>query len=225
MTTLTTSSRSAVRRRAWVKAGLLLALLVVLLVLALQFSGPEVAAIRRHVEDAGPWGPLVFYVFYVGVSLLPAPKNLLTIAGGLLFGLVPGAALALAGATTGAMLSFAGARVLGRSAIEQIGSPRMVRIDRLLRDHGFATVLVLRLLPVVPYTAVNYAAGVSAVRALSFLLASAVGMIPGSLAYAAFGAYGATDPWRTAVAGSGLLLLLVIGGLLARRLPGHTSQS
>ena len=184
----------------------------------MQFSGPEVAAIRGHVEDAGAWGPLVFYLFYVGVSLLPAPKNLLTIAGGLLFGLVPGAALALAGATTGAMLAFAGSRLLGRSAVEQIRTPRLARIERLLRDHGFLTVLVLRLLPVVPYTAVNYAAGVSAVRAASFFLASAVGMIPGSLAYSAFGAYGATDPWRTALAASGLLLLLVLGGWLGRRL-------
>ena len=79
-------------------------------------------------------------------------------------------------------------------------------------------VLLARLVPVVPFTAVNYGSGLTAVTFPAYLLATAVGIIPGTLAYVAVGAYG-TDPgnWPFLLA-AGVLVALSLGGAwLARR--------
>ncbi len=214
--TLVPPSVDGHRRGVLLRAALLAVLITLLLVLTWRFGMPEIAGIRDRVAAAGAWGPIVFFSLYSVIAVLPVPKNLLTIAGGALFGLIPGAALSLAGATAGALIAFGASRVLGRAAVEQISARRLARLDAVLRDHGFVSVLILRLIPVAPYTAINYAAGLSGIRVSGFAVGSALGMIPGSLAYAAFGAYGTTDPWRTAVAASVLLLLVVVGGLVGR---------
>jgi len=74
-------------------------------------------------------------------------------------------------------------------------------VDALLSDHGLSAVLVVRLVPLVPFIAINYASGLSGVRFRHYVLGSALGMVPGSLAYAALGAYG-SNPWGLAAAGS-----------------------
>ena len=160
---------------------------------------------------------MVFVAGYVALSLVPSPKALLTVAGGVLFGFWAGAALALLAALVGAVLSFALGRVLGREAVDRLTRGRLARVDELLSTHGLASVLVVRLIPVLPYTAINYAAGLTGVRLRHYVLGSALGMVPGSLAYAALGAYG-TEPWRIAAAATALVVLVVGGGWWAQRL-------
>lgn len=198
-------------RAARLKAVGLGLLLVGLMVIALVLGTPDVDAMRADVDEAGAWGPVVFLALYLGLSLIPCPKALLTAAGGALFGLVPGATLALLAALVGAVISFGIGRLLGREAVDRLTRGRLAEIDVLLRDHGFSAVVLVRLVPLVPYIAINYAAGLTGIRLRDYVLGSAVGMVPGSLAYAALGAYG-TEPWGLAAAGSALLLLIV-GGL------------
>ena len=198
-------------RATRVKAASLGALLIGLAVLAVVLGTPDVEAMRAEVDEAGAWGPVVFLALYLGLSLIPCPKALLTAAGGALFGLVPGAALALLAALVGAVISFGIGRLLGREAVDRLTRGRLAEIDDLLRDHGFTAVVIVRLVPLVPYIAINYAAGLTGIRLRDYVLGSALGMVPGSLAYAALGAYG-TEPWGLAAAGSALLLL-VVGGL------------
>lgn len=203
-----------------IKLSVLTVILIGLGVVALTLGSPDVDAVRARVDEAGAWGPAVFFAAYLGLALIPCPKALLTAAGGALFGLVPGAALALSAALVGAVVSFGLGRVLGREAVDRIASGRLAQVDARLRDHGLAAVLVVRLVPLFPYIVINYAAGLSGVRFRHYLLGSAVGMVPGSLAYAALGAYG-TDPWGLAAAVSALLVLIVGGSYWARRLdPG-----
>lgn len=186
-------------------------------ILILVLGPPDIDAVRTRVEAAGAWGPVLYVLVYVALALIPYPKALLTAAGGALFGLPVGAALALLAALAGAVVSFGLGRLLGRTTVDRLIGGRLARVDALLGDHGLAAVLVLRLAPVVPYIAINYAAGLSAVRLRHFVLGSGLGMIPGTLAYAALGAYG-TDPWGLAAAATALVLLLVGGAWWARRL-------
>lgn len=204
-------------RNAALKGVALGLLLVAIVTLALVLGTPDIEAMRARVHEAGAWGPALFVALYVGLSLIPCPKALLTAAGGALFGLVPGAALALLGALVGAVISFGIGRLLGREAVDRLTRGRLVQVDTLLRDHGLAAVLVVRLVPLVPFIAINYAAGLTGVRLRHFVLGSAVGMVPGSLAYAALGAYG-TDPWGLAVAVTALVALVAGGTWWARRL-------
>ena len=204
-------------RAAVVRAGALVVIVLGAVVLAVVLGTPDIPAMRSRVDAAGVWGPALFFVVYAGLTLLPGPKALLTAAGGALFGLWVGAGLALAAALLGAIVSFGVGRLLGRDAVDRLIRGRLARVDTLLADHGLSAVLVVRLVPLVPFTAINYASGLSGVRFRHYVLGSTVGMVPGSLAYAALGAYG-THPWGLAAAGSALIVLVVGGSWWARRL-------
>jgi uncharacterized membrane protein YdjX (TVP38/TMEM64 family) len=215
-------------RAALVKAGALALIVLGAVGLALILGTPDIAAMRSRVDAAGMWGPALFFALYTGLALIPCPKALLTAAGGALFGLWAGAALSLAGALVGAVISFGVGRLLGRDAVDRLIRGRLARVDALLSDHGLSAVLVVRLVPLVPFIAINYASGLSGVRFRHYVLGSALGMVPGSLAYAALGAYG-TDPWGLAAAGSALVVLVVGGSWWARRLAprraGHSTEN
>jgi len=214
-------------RAALIKAGALALLVLGAIGLALILGTPDIAAMRSRVDAAGVWGPALFFALYTGLALIPCPKALLTAAGGALFGLWAGAGLALAAALVGAIISFGVGRLLGREAVDRLIRGRLARVDALLSDHGLSAVLVVRLVPLVPFIAINYASGLSGVRFRHYVLGSALGMVPGSLAYAALGAYG-TDPWGLAAAGSALVVLVVGGSWWARRLDprraGHSTE-
>lgn len=214
-------------RAALMKAGSLALVLLGAIGLALILETPDIAALRSRVDAAGVWGPALFFALYAGLALIPCPKALLTAAGGALFGMWAGAGLALAAALVGAVISFGLGRLLGRDAVDRLIRGRLARVDALLADHGLSAVLVVRLVPLVPFIAINYASGLSGVRFRHYVLGSAIGMVPGSLAYAAIGAYG-TDPWGLAAAGSALIFLVVGGSWWARRLDArrveHTAE-
>lgn len=207
-------------RAAVLRAGALVLIGLAATGLAVALGTPDLAAIRSRVDAAGGWGPALFFVVYAGLTLLPGPKALLTAAGGAVFGLWVGAGLALAAALVGAIVSFGVGRLLGRDAVDRLIRGRLARVDALLADHGLSAVLVVRVVPLVPFTVINYASGLSGVRFRHYVLGSAVGMVPGTLAYAALGAYG-TNPWGLAAAGSVLVVLLVGGAWWARRLNGR----
>lgn len=124
----------------------------------------------------------------------------------------------LVGATAGAGIAFALARLLGRDAVARIDNARLRRLDALLARRGLLAVIGVRLVPLLPFTALSYACGLSAVRPRDYLLGTAVGILPGVVAYVAIGAFGATpgsDPFLLAV--GGLVALAVIGSVVHRR--------
>lgn len=178
----------------------------------------DVAALRSRVSDAGLSGMALFVGAYAMVTLAPLPKNALSAAAGLLFGLVTGVLVVLVAATIGAAAAFWLGRVLGRDSVARFLGPRVRRVDGLVRRRGFLSILALRLVPVVPFTLLNYGAGLSAVRFRDYLLATVVGIVPGTVAYVALGAYGASPrSWQFATAVAVLGLLTVGGALAARR--------
>ena len=87
----------------------------------------------------------------------------------------------------------------------------------MLRRRGLLAVIGIRLVPLLPFGTVNYASGLTAVRARDYVLGTAIGILPGATALVTIGAYGATPgslPFVLAVAG---LAVLAVGGLVAAR--------
>ena len=217
-------STAAGRARAWARAGALVVLLITMLVVEQQRGWGDVGLLRERVAAAGPLGAVAFVVGYAVLVLLPAPKAVLTVLGGAIYGWWLGALLSWVGAMVGAAAAFGLGRALGREAVDRLTRGRVARADELLAQHGFAAVVAVRLVPVLPFTAINYAAGLTGVRWRHYAVGSALGMVPGSLAYAAVGAWGA-DP-RGLIAGAGLLVaLVVLGGMLGRSVLGHDSAT
>lgn len=197
-------------------AALVLAFVLVSVGLHLSgWSGPE--RLQALVESAGWAGVAVFVVGYAVLVLAPTPASVLTILGGALFGLWWGTLLAWAGALLGALGGFLLGRRLGRPAVDRLLRGRLQQADQVLTRHGLVAVLAVRLLPLFPFTPLNYAAGLLGVRARDYVLGTAVGIVPGALAYAAVGASGA-DPVGIALGVGGLVLLALLGGTVGRRL-------
>lgn len=110
------------------------------------------------------------------------------------------------------MLAFGLARLLEREGVDRLLRGRPARADAALSDPGSARCCSPRLVPVLPFTTINYGAGVTGVSFAAYVAGSAVGMIPGTIAYATLGAVGDTDPRVTGAAVATLVLLSVGGG-------------
>lgn len=129
------------------------------------------------------WAPLIYIAVYAGGCLIAVPGVLLTVLGGLTFGTGYGTLYVIVGANLGASLAFGLARVLGREFVERHVKGPIDAIDRQLRNQGLLRVLQLRLIPLVPFNALNFACGLSGVRYRHYLLGSLAGMLPGIFVY------------------------------------------
>ncbi len=207
----------------WLRLLLLAALIAAITAVVSALGVGELARVRTWVDQAGWLGPALFAAAFALLTLAPLPKNALSAAAGLLFGLVPGVLVVMTGATAGAVAAFALTRLLGREVVERLAGARVARVDALLRRRGLLGVLVARLVPLLPFTVINYGSGLSAVRFRDYLLGTVVGILPATIAYVALGAYGrrpASWEFATAVV---VLLAMSAGGLLWARRARHRS--
>ncbi len=180
-------------------------------------GAPSRSGVQRLVRGAGPLAPLSFVVLYVVLTLLMFPGAIVTAAGGVLFGVALGTVYAVVGASIGATLSFFVGRRLGRSEVEKIAGQRLGKLDRWLERNGFVAVLYLRLIPVVPFNVLNYAAGVTGIQSRDYVLATAIGIVPGTFAYAALGGSFDDPASPVFIAAVGLIVLLAFAGPLVNR--------
>ncbi len=205
------------------RAGLVrvLALALALLLgglLAVVVLGGDLDAVRRAVAASGAWGPVVYVALHVLVTLVPVPKNLLAGIAGALFGMTAGIALSWSAAMISSLVTFQLARHLGRDAVDELTGHRLEVVRRALREQGVLSVVIARLTPVVPFTVINYGAGVSPVSRRDFVVGTAVGIVPGTVAYVAVGASAGRDAPTLALAVGAGVLLLGATAVLARRL-------
>ena len=125
---------------------------------------------------------VLLYIFVVALSLPGA--TFLTVAGGFLFGLAVGAPAAVIGATLGATVIFLVARTaLGEPLLKRAG-PRAVKLAEGFREDAFHYLLFLRLVPAFPFFLVNLVPAFAGVRLAPFVAATALGVIPGAVAFA-----------------------------------------
>ncbi|MGY1840308.1 MULTISPECIES: TVP38/TMEM64 family protein [unclassified Modestobacter] len=180
------------RRRLPAPAAGRAALLVVLLLLgaglALVVDVPGVGQVRAWLDDAGPAGWAGLLVGSALATLAPVPRTALSVLAGVLAGFWGGLALALTSGVLGALAGFTVARLLGREAVARLAGPRLTRADALLTDRGVVSALVARLVPIVPFTLISYAGGLSGMRLRDHLLGSAIGLTPGTVLHVAVGA-------------------------------------
>lgn len=152
------------------------------------FSGSLSAdEVRDRVDELGAAGPLLFIPLSAGLTLMLFPGPLLAGASGLLFGTALGTPISIVSATLGATLAFCVARWWAHDAVESIAGPRLQGVRAWIGERGFVSVLYARLVPGLPYSLINYAAGLTPVLLRSFAVATALGVAPRSFAYTALG--------------------------------------
>jgi len=167
-----------------------------------------------------PWTPLWVLGAYVAAAVVAMPITLLIVVTAIVFGPWSTFAYALAGSVAGAAIGFALGHTLGRRTVRRFAGKRLNALSRRLGAGGVMAVMVLRMLPVAPFTVVNLVAGASHLRMRDFLLGTALGMAPGILAVAVFSdrlAATLRDPSPGAVALLALVLIALGGGALGIR--------
>lgn len=143
------------------------------------------------VEGYGSLGYLAYFAVYVLLELLAVPAIPLTMTAGVIFGPMMGTGMVSVAATTAAAMAFLIARYAARDKVVALaeGNPKFSAIDKALGKDSFKVVTLLRLSPLLPFAASNYLYGLTSVEFVPYVLGSWIGMLPGSFAYVAAGAY------------------------------------
>lgn len=141
------------------------------------------------ISGLGALGVLFFILLYILACLFMLPGSILTLGAGVIFGVVNGAVTVLIGATLGATCAFLTGRYAARSWVARriAGNEKFKAVDESVGREGWKIVLLTRLSPIFPFNLLNYAYGVTQVRLRHYILASGVGMIPGTLMYVYLG--------------------------------------
>jgi len=161
--------------------------ITVLVAVALLVPLPTPLQLRDWAESVGPWFPLAFLMAHIVVTVVPVPRTAFTLAAGLLFGPVLGIAIAVIASTASAMIAMLLVRAAGWQLNRLVRHRSIDTVDERLRKRGWMAILSLRLIPVVPFSAINYAAGASAMRVLPYMLATLAGLLPGTAAVVILG--------------------------------------
>ncbi len=157
---------------------LLLALVVVAVGLVWSERGDFQPSHLKALIAGNPYAPLIFLAVHVAASLLFVPRTPLSVAAGLLFGLWWGALWAVLGAMAGSLAGFALARYVNAGWFKPERLPKLGELLARVERGGWRAVALIRLVPIMPHTPVNYAFGLSRISLGNYLLGSLVGQLP-----------------------------------------------
>jgi len=211
---------ASARARAWTatpgvrwRLGAVALLVGALVVVAVTVRLPDLAHVQAWIATLGPAAPAAFALAYALAVPAPLPKSVLNTAAGVAFGIPLGASVVIVGTTAGATLSFLIARWLGRDVVASWTGGRIERVDALVARRGLLAALAVRWVPVLPFTVLNYACGVTSMRLRHYALGTAVGVIPGSTAWVALGSLGGNvSPWLPVGISVGLAIATLLAG-------------
>jgi uncharacterized membrane protein YdjX (TVP38/TMEM64 family) len=147
------------------------------------------ALLQGFVSDHFVLAVLTFVAVYAGTVAISIPgASVLTVTGGFLFGVMVGGSLVVLAATIGASVIFMVARHVAGNAIRRKAGPFIQKMEEGFRKDAISYLLFLRLVPVFPFWVVNLVPGIAGVPLRVFVLTTAIGIVPGTFVYAAFGA-------------------------------------
>ncbi len=211
---------------AWRKAT---GVAVVILAAAVLFTAFDARALLREalawMEHLGAWGQVLFVVIYIAATVLLIPGSALGLGAGALFGVVRGSVLVSLASTLGATCAFLLGRYLARGWVAKKidGRASFAAIDQAVAGEGWRIVLLTRLSPVFPFTLLNYAFGLTRVSLREYVLASWLGMMPGTVMYVYLGSLARTGiavqqrtPGEWALYALGLLATVAVTLIVTR---------
>jgi uncharacterized membrane protein YdjX (TVP38/TMEM64 family) len=166
----------------------------------------------RPPQVSGAAAVVLFAAVYGLCAVAFVPRPLLNLAAGALFGSALGLSAAIAGTVLGAGLAFGLGRLLGQEALRPLLKGRWLKAaDGQLSRHGFRSMMAIRLFPGIPFAAANYCAAFSRMGWRPFLLATAIGSIPNTAAYAVAGSQAASPTSPAFLLATGFILLSGLG--------------
>lgn len=144
--------------------------------------------LQLWLQKMGIWAPIFYILIYSIATICILPSTPLNLSGGAIFGSVWGTVWTSIAAILAAMLSFAFSRTIGRNFVEKKLVGKWQSIDREMHHGGFFYMFAIRLLPLIPYGMVNFAAGLTSIKFRDYFLGTFLGTVPGILPFVMMGA-------------------------------------
>ncbi len=205
----------------------LAAVLVSLIVVARVFNlGDRLGELREWILSLGALGPFVYVLIYIAAVVLALPGSVITILAGVLFGSVIGIVTVSFGSTLGATLAFLISRHIARDAVAQRFSKneKFHRLDQMTQDHGSIIVAITRLVPLFPFSLLNYGFGLTHVPLKTYVFWSWICMFPGTVLFVV-GADAVTKAVSEGQVPWALILIFVITVVIITLLVKHIRKT
>ena len=150
-------------------------------------GGVNIEEMQALLEQAGIWAPIIYIAIYTFATILVLPSTALNLAGGALFGPWIGTLWTSVGAIIAAMIAFGFTRTVGRTLVEKRLGGYWQPLDDEIRQGGRFYMFSIRLLPIIPYGLVNFAAGLTSISFRDYVIGTALGTPPGALPFVMLG--------------------------------------
>lgn len=157
------------------------AIFLVLRSLGVDFSRVSAEEIKTWVKSLGFWGPTIYIIVYVFRPLILLPAAIFSASAGVIWGL-EGFIYVQIGANISAVAEFLIARYFARELVQKYLKGKISRVDESIKKHGFITVLLVRLIPNLPWDVQNLSLGLTKVKFKDYFFATLIGIIPASFA-------------------------------------------
>ncbi len=151
-------------------------------------GGIDRQELQLWLQKMGIWAPILYILIYAIATICILPSTPLNLTGGAIFGSVWGTIWTSIAAILAAILSFGFSRTIGRKFVEQKLAGKWQSIDREMYQGGFFYMFAIRLLPLIPYGMVNFAAGLTSIKFRDYFWGTVLGTVPGILPFVMMGA-------------------------------------
>ena len=206
------------------KSGIFLLTLVCIVATGLAvylLGGIDQAQLQQWLKQGGIWTPVIYIALYTLATILVLPSTVLNLTGGAIFGPWLGTLWASIAAVIAAVVAFTFTRTVGRDLVAEKLATRWQSMDAEVRQGGLFYMFAIRLLPIIPYGLVNFAAGLTSIRFQDYLLGTILGTVPGILPFVLIGSSGLramkTGDVLPLLGALGLTGILVAGATWYRR--------
>lgn len=199
-----------------VTAGIIIAIAIAVLLI----MGPQAGSVenlRQALMNHGPWAAVAISsgLMIAQAIIAPLPGNVITITNALVFGPLLGSLLSWFTTVVGACLCFMLAKAFGKPFAEKIVGSSVHKAERFFKTYGLHAMFFVRMMPLVPFDAVSYGAGLVGVPFSRFLLATSVGIIPSIIVYSYLGGLIAGVYWWVLIS---MLTVSLIGVIAAAKI-------
>jgi len=178
-----------------------------------MFENPTAEGLKDYIASFGVFGPIVYMAMF---SVIPA-GSVIAIAGGMAFGLYLGTLYTIIGAMLGATVAFYLSRLLGRGAVEKLMKGKVIKFEAGIEKGGFLLILIMRLIPIIPFNVISFGAGLTRIKYFDYMLATMIGIIPGVLVFTNLGDKALNIRSPEFLLAVGILCLMVIVSILLKR--------
>ncbi|MGN9161577.1 TVP38/TMEM64 family protein [Clostridium sulfidigenes] len=207
----------------------MITLLILVITYFAFFRGLTPEILRNYIGGFGYLAPFIYILCFTILPIAFFPVPILALAAGLLFGFLPGTIYTLIGAVLNSAIMFLMAKVLAKDAVTNLLQRKLPEnwssfLFNLDEKKGFGIIFILRLIPAMPYNLINYGAGLTSIKFSSYMLATILGILPGTLVFLNIGNQALNIHNPAFMVSIILLILLTIFSLILGKKIGKTNS-